>query len=75
MLLLIDRTAVCAADSEHGCVAEQVVPVPDGEAKSVVTAARAGGASATATPAAAMHAAVAAANTNLRLAEDLEPNM
>jgi hypothetical protein len=28
----IDRTAACAADSEHGSAAEQLVPVPDGAA-------------------------------------------
>jgi hypothetical protein len=27
-----DRTAACAAGNEHGSVAEQLVPVPDGDA-------------------------------------------
>src|SRR5215213_11032721 len=48
MPLLSDRTAVCAADSEHGLVAVQVVPVPAGDTYRVVAAAAAIGAGATA---------------------------
>jgi hypothetical protein len=39
---LSDRTAVCAAVSEHGCALEQSVPVPDGETYTVRGAADAG---------------------------------
>ena len=28
----IERTAACAADSEHGWLLEQVLPLPDGDA-------------------------------------------
>src|SRR5690349_25134533 len=43
-----DRTADCAAGSEHGSVAVQAVPVPEGEAWRGVVAAEAGGAVASA---------------------------
>jgi hypothetical protein len=65
-----DRTAVCAPDSEHGAVAEQVVPVPDGEAWRVVVAAEAEGATATVTAT----VNVATANTDLHAAEDEDAN-
>jgi hypothetical protein len=57
-----DRTAVCAAVSEHGSAAVQLVPPPAGEAYSVVVAADAGLAAARTMPAAAavVNAAVAA---------------
>jgi hypothetical protein len=44
IVLLRDLTADCAAGSEHGAVAVQSVPVPEGEAYRVVVAAEAGGA-------------------------------
>src|SRR5436305_1558853 len=65
----IPRTAACASDSEQGWAAEQLVPVPDGEAYTVVVAARAGGATATTTAAVAA-AVAAAAVTSPRTAED-----
>ncbi|MFD2352975.1 hypothetical protein ACFSTC_32340 [Nonomuraea ferruginea] len=37
-----ERTAVCAAASEHGWLEVQPVPVPAGDAYRVVVAARAG---------------------------------
>jgi hypothetical protein len=30
--LLSDRTVACAVANEHGCAAEQAVPVPEGDA-------------------------------------------
>src|SRR5262245_31211553 len=61
--LLRDRTAVWAAVSEHGCTAEQLVPVPKGEAYSVVVAAKAGETEATmATGAVSPTAATAASS-------------
>jgi hypothetical protein len=58
-----DRTAVCAAVSEHGSAAVQLVLPPVGEAYRVVVAAAAGLAEATTTQtvAAAVSAAVATA--------------
>ncbi|MET9632807.1 hypothetical protein ABZX92_35670 [Lentzea sp. NPDC006480] len=41
---LRDRTALCAAGSEHGSAAVQAVPVPVGDAWRVVVSAEAGGA-------------------------------
>ncbi|MFE2758036.1 hypothetical protein ACFXGA_39150 [Actinosynnema sp. NPDC059335] len=66
-----DRTAACAAGSEHGWAAVQLVPVPDGDAYSVVVAAAADGAKATAATAAVT---TAATDTGLRTAEDEDAN-
>src|SRR5512138_1145646 len=64
--VFIDRTAVCAADREHGWAEEQAVPVPDGEANSVVVAAAAGGGWANTTAAAAKPARANLAAAALR---------
>jgi len=61
----IPRTVVCAVDREHGWVAEQAVPVPDGDAYTVVVAARAGPV-VMITATAAVSAAAAAAGSSLR---------
>jgi hypothetical protein len=65
-----DRTADCAAGSAHGWAAEQAVPVPDGEAKKVVVAAKAGGDDATSATAETSSAAETVPSTSLRLASD-----
>jgi hypothetical protein len=65
-----DRTAACAPVSEHGWALEQVVPVPEGEAKRVVGAARAGAGKATTPTAAANPAAATPASSCRRCAED-----
>jgi hypothetical protein len=74
MVPLCDRTAAWAAGSAHGWVAEQLVPVPDGEAYRVVVAADAGGARATAAAAAVTTTAATPADTGLRTAEEEDAN-
>jgi hypothetical protein len=73
MASLSDRTAACAAVSEHGSALEQAVPVPDGETYSVTGAADAGAVNVT-TPAAAKPTVAAPASSRFRTARDEDSN-
>jgi hypothetical protein len=66
----MDRTAAWAPDREQGWLLEHVLPLPDGDANSVVVAAEAGSAEAamTATVAAAAVASTAPATSGFRRA-------
>src|SRR3954467_15985254 len=66
----IERTVLCAVDSEHGCVSEQLVPEPEGEAYRVEVAARAGTVMTTAAAAAVSPAAAVAAASSSRRRPD-----